>query len=251
MASFKEQIDFNNLPKHVAVIMDGNGRWAKKKGAMRIFGHRNAVQAVRDVTECCGELGIKYLTLYAFSTENWNRPKEEVDGLMELLVNTLKQEIGTLTENQVRLVTIGDTSHLPQECQRNLQWAINETKNNSGLKLILALSYSGRWEIITAVKNLIADVKLGKVGENDINEKLFENYLQTSGIPDPELLIRTSGELRVSNFLLWQIAYTELFITPVLWPDFRKEHLYEAIWAYQKRERRFGKTSEQLNPVSG
>jgi len=250
VASFKEHIDFNNLPRHIAVIMDGNGRWAKKKGAMRIFGHRNAVQAVRDVTECCGELGVKYLTLYAFSTENWNRPKEEVDGLMELLVNTLKQEIGTLKENQVKLAVIGDTSHLPSECQANLQWAINETKDNSGLTLILALSYSGRWEIIKAVKSIVEDAKAGKLDVNEINEQVFENYLQTSGIPDPELLIRTSGELRISNFLLWQIAYTELFITPTLWPDFRKEHLYEAIWSYQQRERRFGKTSEQLNPVS-
>lgn len=230
--------------------MDGNGRWAKKKGAMRIFGHRNAVQAVRDVTEGCGELGIKYLTLYAFSTENWSRPKEEVDGLMELLVSTLKQEIGTLMENQVKLVTIGDISHLPENCRNNLEWAINETRNNSGLMLILALSYSGRWEITQAAKRLATDVKSGKITPEDINERLFENYLQTAGIPDPELLIRTSGELRVSNFLLWQIAYTELFITPTLWPDFRKEHLYEAIWSYQQRERRFGKTSEQLNPVS-
>ena len=230
--------------------MDGNGRWAKKKGAMRIFGHRNAVQAVRDVTECSAELGIKYLTLYAFSTENWNRPKDEVDGLMELLVNTLKQEIGTLMENQVKLNIVGDTSNLPADCQSNLQWAINETRNNGGLTLTLALSYSGRWEIIKAVKAIIKDVKDGKLDEQIINEQVFENYLQTSGIPDPELLIRTSGELRVSNFLLWQIAYTELFITPTLWPDFRKEHLYEAIWSYQQRERRFGKTSEQLNPVS-
>ncbi len=251
MASFKEHIDFNNLPKHIAVIMDGNGRWAKKKGAMRIFGHRNAVQAVRDITECCGELGVKYLTLYAFSTENWNRPKEEIEGLMELLVNTLKQEIGTLNENQVKLRTIGDTSHLPSDCQKNLQWAINETKNNSGLLLNLALSYSGRWEILEAVKKLATDVKNNKVDVNSINESVFENYLQTSGIPDPELLIRTSGELRISNFLLWQIAYTELFITPTLWPDFKKENLYEAIWSYQQRERRFGKTSEQLNPVAG
>lgn len=230
--------------------MDGNGRWAKKKGAMRIFGHRNAVQAVRDITECCGELGIKYLTLYAFSTENWKRPKEEVEGLMELLVNTLKQEIGTLTENQVRLITIGDTSHLPSECQKNLQWAINETKDNTGLKLVLALSYSGRWEIVQAMKAIAQEVKDGKIKPQEINEGLVQNYLQTQGIPDPELLIRTSGELRISNFLLWQIAYTELFITPTLWPDFRKEHLYEAIWSYQQRERRFGKTSEQLNPVS-
>jgi undecaprenyl diphosphate synthase len=250
VASLKEHIDFNNLPRHIAVIMDGNGRWAKKKGAMRIFGHKNAVQAVRDITECCGELGIKYLTLYAFSTENWNRPKAEVDGLMELLVNTLKQEIGTLNENQVKLKTIGDTSHLPQNCQDNLQWAIDQTSNNGGLTLILALSYSGRWEIVQAVKQIANEVKEGKIDPNAINEGFFENYLKTSGIPDPELLIRTSGELRVSNFLLWQIAYTELFITPTLWPDFRKEHLYEAICAYQQRERRFGKTSEQLNPVT-
>lgn len=230
--------------------MDGNGRWAKKKGARRIFGHRNAVQAVRDVTEACGELGVKYLTLYAFSTENWSRPKEEVEGLMELLVNTLKQEIGTLMENQVKLKTIGDTHHLPGNCQKNLEWAINETRNNSGLTLILALSYSGRWEILEAVKQIVADTKNGKLEISSINEATFANYLKTSGIPDPELLIRTSGELRISNFLLWQIAYTELFITPTLWPDFRKEHLYEAIWSYQQRERRFGKTSEQLNPVT-
>lgn len=250
MASYKEHIDFNNLPKHIAVIMDGNGRWAKKKGALRIFGHRNAVEAVRDVTEGCGELGVKYVTLYAFSTENWSRPKAEIDGLMELLVNTLKQEIKRLTENQVKLVTIGETSHLPPECQKNLQWAIDQTKNNTGLTLVLALSYSGRWEIIKAAKALAKEVQDGVVKPEDINESTFENYLQTSGIPDPELLIRTSGELRISNFLLWQIAYTELYITPTLWPDFRKEHLYEAIWSYQQRERRFGKTSEQLNPVS-
>jgi undecaprenyl diphosphate synthase len=249
LASFKEHIDFNNLPLHIAVIMDGNGRWAKKKGAMRIFGHRNAVKAVRDVTEGCGEIGIKYLTLYAFSTENWSRPKEEVAGLMELLVNTLKQEIKTLMENQVKLITIGDTSHLPGECQSNLAWAIDKTKNNSGLTLILALSYSGRWEIVQAMKSIAKEVKDGSLSEADINEKLIEQRLKTAGIPDPELLIRTSGEMRISNFLLWQIAYTELYITPTLWPDFRKENLYEAIWAYQQRERRFGKTSEQLNPV--
>ena len=250
MASFKEHIDPNNLPQHVAVIMDGNGRWAKKKGAMRIFGHRNAVQAVKDVTEGCGELGIKYLTLYAFSTENWSRPKDEVDGLMELLVNTIKQEIKTLSDNNVRLITIGDTSQLPGDCQKNLGWAIDKTKNNTGLSLILALSYSGRWEITRAVKKLAEEVASGKLKPADINERVIENYLQTSGIPDPELLIRTSGELRVSNFLLWQIAYSELYITPTLWPDFRKEHLYEAVLSYQQRERRFGKTSEQLNPVS-
>ncbi|HEX6224086.1 MAG TPA: isoprenyl transferase [Chryseolinea sp.] len=250
MKSYKEHIDFNNLPRHIAVIMDGNGRWAKKKGAMRIFGHKNAVQAVKDVTEGCGELGIKYLTLYAFSTENWNRPKAEIDGLMELLVSTLKQEIKTLMDNQVKLITIGETSNLPIDCQKNLEWAIDQTKANSGLILILALSYSGRWEIAKAAKALATEVEQGRIKASEINERLLENYLQTSGIPDPELLIRTSGELRVSNFLLWQIAYTELYITPTLWPDFRKEHLYEAIWSYQQRERRFGKTSEQLNPVS-
>jgi undecaprenyl diphosphate synthase len=250
VASLKEHIDLNNLPKHIAVIMDGNGRWAKKKGALRIFGHRNAVQAVRDVTEGCGELGIKYLTLYAFSTENWNRPKAEVDGLMELLVSTLKAEVGTLQENQVKLSTIGEISNLPGDCQKNLAWAMDQTKNNKGMILNLALSYSGRWEILKAINKIAEDVKTGKVNPGEINEKVFENYLETSGIPDPELLIRTSGELRVSNFLLWQIAYTELYITPTLWPDFRKEHLYEAIWSYQQRERRFGKTSEQLNPVS-
>jgi undecaprenyl diphosphate synthase len=229
--------------------MDGNGRWAQKKGALRIFGHRNAIQSVKDITEGCGELGIQYLTLYAFSTENWGRPKDEVEGLMELLVNTLKKEIKTLMDNQVKLKTIGDTSHLPKDCQDNLQWAKDVTKDNDGLTLILALSYSGRWEITEAVKKLAMDVKNGKVEPDAITDKLVENYLQTSGIPDPELLIRTSGELRVSNFLLWQIAYTELYITPTLWPDFRKENLYEAIWSYQQRERRFGKTSEQLNPV--
>lgn len=249
MSSFKEHIDLSNLPKHIAVIMDGNGRWAKKKGAMRIFGHRNAIQAVKEVTESCAELGVKFLTLYAFSTENWSRPKEEVDGLMELLVSTIKQEIKTLMDNRIRLMIIGDTSHLPKDCQKNLEWAINETKHNSGLSLVLALSYSGRWEILQAVKLLAAQIQNGRVSASEINEHIFENYLQTSGIPDPELLIRTSGEMRVSNFLLWQIAYTEFFITPTLWPDFRKEHLYEAICSYQQRERRFGKTSEQLKPV--
>lgn len=249
MASLREHIDPHNLPRHIAVIMDGNGRWAKKKGALRIFGHRNAIQSVKDVTEGCGELGIQYLTMYAFSTENWSRPKEEVDGLMELLVNTLKKEIKTLMDNQVKLKTIGDTSHLPAACQENLAWAKDQTKNNDGLTLILALSYSGRWEITEAVKEIAAQVKQGQLDPASITDKTVENYLKTSGIPDPELLIRTSGEMRVSNFLLWQIAYSELYITPTLWPDFRKENLYEAIWAYQQRERRFGKTSEQLNPV--
>ncbi len=247
MASFKENIDFTNLPRHIAVIMDGNGRWAKKKGAARIFGHRNAIQAVKDVTEGCGELGIKYLTLYAFSTENWGRPKEEVDALMELLVNTLQKEINTLHENQVKLRTIGDVTHLPKNCQNNLAQAIEATKNNSGLTMQLALNYSGRWEIVEAAKKLAEEAKQGLIKPEEIDEHYFSEHLKTAGIPDPELLIRTSGELRVSNFLLWQIAYTEIFITPTLWPDFRKEHLYEAICAYQKRERRFGKI---LNPTA-
>jgi undecaprenyl diphosphate synthase len=247
VASLKENIDFNNLPRHIAVIMDGNGRWAKGKGAARIFGHRNAIQAVKDVTEGCGELGVKYLTLYAFSTENWGRPKEEVDALMELLVNTLKKEINTLHENQVKLHTIGDVSHLPKDCQNNLAEAIEATKNNSGLTLQLALNYSGRWEIVEAAKKLAEEVKKGLIQPQEIDEHYFAEHLKTAGVPDPELLIRTSGELRVSNFLLWQIAYTEIFITPTLWPDFRKENLYEAICAYQKRERRFGKV---LNPTA-
>jgi len=227
--------------------MDGNGRWAKRKGAARIFGHRNAIQAVKDITEGCGELGIKYLTLYAFSTENWGRPKEEVDGLMELLVNTLKKEINTLHENQVKLHTIGDVSHLPKDCQNNLAEAIASTQHNSGLILQLALNYSGRWEITEAVKKIAEEAKAGLIKPEEIDEQYFATHLKTTGVPDPELLIRTSGELRVSNFLLWQIAYTEIFITPTLWPDFRREDLYEAICAYQKRERRFGKV---LNPTA-
>ncbi len=247
MASIKENIDFSNLPRHIAVIMDGNGRWAKGKGAARIFGHRNAIQAVKDVTEGCGELGIKYLTLYAFSTENWGRPKEEVEGLMELLVNTLQKEINTLHENQVRLLTIGNISHLPKVCQKNLMEAKEATRNNSGLTLLLALSYSGRSEIVTAVRRIAEEVRLGVIKPEEIDESLFPNYLETAGVPDPELLIRTSGEMRISNFLLWQIAYTELYITETFWPDFRKEDLYEAICAYQKRERRFGKV---LDPTA-
>ncbi len=247
MASVKENIDFNNLPRHIAVIMDGNGRWAKGKGAARIFGHRNAIQAVKDITEGCGELGIKYLTLYAFSTENWGRPKEEVEGLMELLVNTLQKEINSLHENQVRLLTIGNISHLPKECQENLIEAREATRNNSGLTLLLALSYSGRWEIVKAVRRIAEKVKLGTIKPEEIDEALFPNYLETAGVPDPELLIRTSGEMRISNFLLWQIAYTELYITDTFWPDFRKEDLYQAICAYQKRERRFGKV---LDPTA-
>ena len=247
MASFKENIDLHNLPDHVAVIMDGNGRWAKSKGAARIFGHRNAIEAVRQVIEGAGELGVKFLTLYAFSTENWGRPKEEVDALMELLVNTLKKEIASLHKNKVRMRIIGDISQLPKLCRENLKEAIDATKDNTGLTLLIALNYSGRWEIIETVKRLATKVKEGIVDTHDIDEQLFSAHLQTKEIPDPALLIRTSGEMRISNFLLWQIAYTELYITQKLWPDFRKEDFYEAICEYQKRERRFGKV---LTPIA-
>jgi undecaprenyl diphosphate synthase len=242
----QETIDKNNLPQHIAIIMDGNGRWAKKKGAMRIFGHSHAITSVRETTEKCAELGVKFLTLYAFSTENWNRPKEEVEALMQLLVSTIRGEIKTLTKNNIKLRSIGDIQNLPPSCRHELQEAMDITKLNTGLTLILALSYSGRWEIINAVKNLCNDVKNGLLQVENITDALFSDYLSTVNIPDPELLIRTSGEKRISNFLLWQIAYTEIYITDVLWPDFRKEHLYEAIVDFQKRERRFGKISEQL-----
>jgi undecaprenyl diphosphate synthase len=247
VASFKEHIDTHNLPEHVAVIMDGNGRWAKNKGAARIFGHRNAIEAVRQVIEGAGEIGIKYLTLYAFSTENWGRPKEEVDALMELLVNTLQKEIERLHKNKVRLKTIGDIGQLPKDCRENLRVATESTKNNTGLTLLIALNYSGRREILKAVNELSMRVKEGTLGVEEIDEQLFASFLDTKYIPDPELLIRTSGEMRISNFLLWQIAYTELYITQKLWPDFRKEDLYEAICEYQKRERRFGKV---LTPIA-
>ena len=243
----KENLDLHNLPQHIAVIMDGNGRWAKKKGAMRVFGHKNAIEAVRDTTEACAEIGIKYLTLYAFSTENWNRPKAEVNALMELLVMTIRKEINTLQKNNVRLQAIGNLANLPGNCQQQLQDAMKQTSSNTGLTLVLALSYSGRWEITDAVQQLSREVKAGTLDPESINAEVFERYLTTRDIPDPELLIRTSGEMRISNFLLWQLAYTELYITEVLWPDFRREHLYGAIDAYQKRERRFGKTSEQIN----
>lgn len=242
----KEQLDLKRLPKHIALIMDGNGRWAKKKGNPRIYGHRNAVAAVRDTVEASAELGIKYLTLYAFSTENWNRPRTEVDALMSLLVATINNEIKTLHDNNVRLRAIGDLATLPAKVVENLEGAINSTMTNTGLNLILALSYSSRWEILNAVKSIAADIKQGKIDLGDITSDFFETYLSTTGIPDPELLIRTSGEYRVSNYLLWQIAYTELYFTQTLWPDFRREHLYQAIADYQKRERRFGKISEQI-----
>ncbi|NTW31892.1 MAG: isoprenyl transferase [Bacteroidetes bacterium] len=244
--SFKESIDYSNLPKHVAVIMDGNGRWAKQKGKNRAFGHHNGVLSVREATEAAAELGIKFLTLYAFSTENWNRPKFEVDILMKLLVNTINKETKTLNKNNIRLLAIGNIDSLPDNCKKELQEAIKNTSNNTRMTLVLALSYSSKWEIINAVKLIAADVHKNKININEINQDMFSEYLTTKDIPDPELLIRTSGEFRISNFLLWQIAYSELYFTPKFWPDFRKEDLYEAIVNYQSRERRFGKTSEQI-----
>ena len=234
------------LPRHIAVIMDGNGRWAKKRGAARIFGHRSATKSVREITEGCAEIGVEFLTLYAFSTENWGRPQQEVDALMELLVSSLRKELNTLKENNVRLNAIGDIDGLPVSCNKELKDTIKETANNTGLVLTLALNYSGRWDILTAVKKYVNDVATAAANIADLTEEQFGQYLVTANMPDPELLIRTSGELRVSNFLLWQLAYTELYFTDVLWPDFRKKHLKEALDSYQTRERRFGKISEQV-----
>jgi len=241
----KDNISLDKLPSHIAVIMDGNGRWARKKGNSRIFGHRNGVNAVRETVEAAAELGIKYLTLYAFSTENWSRPKKEIDALMSLLISTLYEETSTLLKNNVLLTVIGDVSRLSEKVTEQLKSTIEKTSANTGLKLILALNYSGRWEIVDAVNRISADVVAGKLNTG-ITAEIFSSYLNTQNIPDPELLIRTSGEFRVSNFLLWQIAYTELYFTPTLWPDFRREDFYGAIVDFQKRERRFGKTSEQL-----
>lgn len=226
--------------------MDGNGRWAKKKGGLRIFGHQSAVSAVRDTVEASAELGIGYLTLYAFSTENWSRPQHEVNALMQLLVSTIRKETATLNKNNIRLQTIGDTASLPESCRNELLEAIGLTAGNTRMTLNLALSYSGRWDLTQAIRKMSALVAAGELETNDINEQVIARYLSTAGMPDPELLIRTSGEMRISNFLLWQLAYTEIYITDLLWPDFRKEHLYEAILSYQSRERRFGRTSEQL-----
>jgi undecaprenyl diphosphate synthase len=236
----------SNMPRHVAVIMDGNGRWAKKQGAARIFGHQNAITAVRETTEYCAEKGIDYLTLYAFSTENWARPKYEVDGLMTLLVKTIEKELPTLQKNKVKLLTIGDVSKLPGDAQAKLVYAKGQTKSNSGLNLILALNYSGQSEITETVKAIAERIKNNEITPDEVNEYLISQSLSTKDIPDPELLIRTSGEMRISNFFLWQLAYTELFFTEVLWPDFRKKDMEEAIEAFRSRERRFGKTSEQV-----
>lgn len=245
--SYKDNLDLKKLPGHVAIIMDGNGRWARQRGLDRIFGHQHAVESVRAVTEAAAEIGISYLTLYTFSTENWNRPQEEVDALMDLLVKSIQKETPTLNKNNVRLLAIGDFSRLPRSVAERLQSCIDDTKNNTGLGLVLALSYSSQWEILNAVKKIAEEVKQETLSLADVNETLFSSYLTTKEIPDPDLLVRTSGEQRISNFLLWQLAYTELYFTDTNWPDFRKEDFYKAIYEFQNRERRFGKTSEQIN----
>lgn len=245
MASISD-IDKTKLPAHVAIIMDGNGRWAKQKGEHRIFGHQNGVSSVRDVTEAAAELGIKFLTLYAFSTENWSRPKAEVDALMELLVSTIHKEVATLNKNKIRLKAIGNLKSLPGNCYSELMDAIEQTSKNDRMTLVLALSYSSKWEIIDAVKQLAEKARKNEIKPDAIDEKMFSSHLCTNEIPDPELLIRTSGEQRISNFLLWQIAYAELYFTEKFWPDFTKEDFYDALLDYQNRERRFGKTSEQI-----
>ncbi len=242
----KEASKFSNILSHIAIIMDGNGRWAKKRGASRIFGHQNAIKAVREATEACAELGVSYLTLFAFSTENWKRPKAEVDGLMTLLVSTIKKEVPTLMKNNVRLQPIGDILHLPLETQKKLAEAVEETKNNDGLVLSLALNYSGKWDIKEAVKSIAKKVSDGELSLADIDDDLISANLNTHNMPDPELMIRTSGEYRISNYMLWQAAYSELYFTDVLWPDFRKKDLILAIEDYKKRERRFGETGDQI-----
>lgn len=242
----RSQIDVERLPQHIAIIMDGNGRWAKEHNMPRVFGHRNGVKAVREATEAAAEIGIKYLTLYAFSTENWKRPKYEVGALMKLLVDTLHNEVKTLNKNNIKLQAIGDLERLPPKTLKALQEGIESTKNNDRMTLILALNYSAKWEILQATKIIAQKTRDGKLEPENIDESIFENALSTQGIPDPELLIRTSGETRLSNFLLWQIAYAELYFTPVYWPDFDKEKFWAAIIEFQNRERRFGKTSEQL-----
>ncbi len=244
--SLKENIHIDRLPNHIAIIMDGNGRWAKEKGEDRLFGHLHGVESVRDIVEGCAELGVKYLTLYAFSTENWDRPAYEVSGLMELLIDTIRKEVPVLNKNNIRLHMIGDSTMLPENARRELKEALDETSGNTGLNLIMALSYSSRWEIVNTVQQIAEAVKEGKLEPKDISQNTIQQYLTTSAFPDPELMIRTSGEYRISNFLLYQLAYSELYFTNTLWPDFRKENLYEAIIDFQNRERRFGKTGDQI-----
>ncbi|MDO5572180.1 MAG: isoprenyl transferase [Bacteroidales bacterium] len=244
--SYKEQIDKKVLPKHIAIIMDGNGRWAKERGKERSYGHQYGVESVKKVTEAASAIGVEYLTLYTFSTENWNRPDDEVEALMSLLVMAIERETPDLIKNNVRLQAIGDLSRMPAEVKERLDKCISDTSKGTGLTLILALSYSSKWEIAKAVRDLSSDVKIGKVKTEEINEELISLYMTTKDFPDPDLLIRTGGEKRISNFLLWQCAYSELYFTDLFWPDFGMEELYKAICDYQNRERRFGKTSEQL-----
>lgn len=244
--ALKEMLELNKLPKHIAIIMDGNGRWAKEQGQDRLFGHFHGVESVRNIVEGCAELNIEYLTLYAFSTENWDRPENEVNGLMELLVDTIRKETETLNKNNIKLHVIGDRKMLSKDVNHELDESLEITANNTGLNLIMALSYSGRWELVNAVKNIAADVEAGKIEASSINQDTLQHYLWTSEFPDPELMIRTSGEYRISNFLLFQLAYAELYFTNTRWPDFRKKHLYEALADFQQRERRYGKTSEQV-----
>ena len=245
--SVKDKLDSERVPEHVAIIMDGNGRWATAQGKMRLFGHATGVESVREALTAASEIKIKHLTLYAFSTENWNRPKEEVDGLMDLLVKTIANEIDSLNENNVRLSAIGNIGELPKDCQDELKTAIERTANNKGTNLILALNYSSKFEIRNAIKQIAEDYKSGKISLDDITDDLVDTKLYTSGIPDPELMIRTSGEIRISNFLMWQLAYSELHFTPIFWPDFKKEDFYQAVYEFQNRERRFGMVSEQIN----
>jgi len=238
-------IEQGQIPKHIAIIMDGNGRWAKSKGSIRSYGHKAGVDSVRDITEACAQIGVEYLTLYAFSTENWDRPKIEVNALMRLLANSLRKEAENLNENDIKLETIGQIERFPKKCQQELQEATELTKDNDRLQLCLALSYSGRWDITEAVKKLAQQVKDGSIDPEDIDDEMISGHLSTADIPDPDLIIRTSGEYRLSNFLLWQLAYSELYITETYWPDFRRNELYKAIQSFQQRERRFGKLSEK------
>jgi undecaprenyl diphosphate synthase len=244
--NYKDKLDTERIPEHVAIIMDGNGRWAKEQGEMRLFGHATGVESVREALTAASEVKVKYLTLYAFSTENWKRPKEEVDGLMDLLVNTIANEIDSLNSNDVRLRAIGKIKDLPDSCREELLNAIKRTENNTGTNLVLALNYSAKSEIQDAIKKIAADHKAGKIALDDINDQLISDNLYTKDIPDPELMIRTSGEIRISNFLLWQLAYSELHFTPVFWPEFKKEDFYQAIYEFQNRERRFGLVGDQL-----
>jgi len=244
--NYLQSINQSTIPQHVAIIMDGNGRWAKQQGEDRIFGHHEGVNSVREIVEACGEIGVKFLTLYAFSTENWNRPKEEVDGLMELLVGTISMETKNLNDKGVRLEAIGDLKSLPEICQHQLQESINITSKNNKVTLILALSYSSKWEITNSVKEIAKEIATGTLLPSEITAELIDSHLNTHLWPNPELMIRTSGERRISNFLLWQLAYAEFYFTDVLWPEFRKDDFFKAIISYQNRERRFGKTSEQL-----